>query len=70
MKGKENVLGEVYLAFSMYNLKRSLSIFGFSVLTRHHRAILKDIFANLDMRGVISACNAANIFRYRMLHGA
>jgi sulfatase maturation enzyme AslB (radical SAM superfamily) len=30
MKGKENVLGGVYLAFIMYNLRRSRSIFEFS----------------------------------------
>ena len=31
-RGKENVLGEVYLAFTCYNLKRTLSIFGFDAL--------------------------------------
>jgi hypothetical protein len=31
-RGKENVLGEVYLAFACYNLKRTLSIFGFDAL--------------------------------------
>ena len=31
-KGKVNVLGEVYLAFTAYNLKRSLTILGFDVL--------------------------------------
>jgi len=70
MKGKENVLGEVYLAFTMYNLRRSLSIFGFSELIRPLRAILEMIFAILGMRGVIGAHNAAIIFRYRMLLGA
>ena len=31
-KGKENVLGEVYLAFTGYNLKRTLTILGFDNL--------------------------------------
>jgi len=70
MKGKENVLGEVYLAFTMYNLRRSLSIFGFSDLIRRLRAILEKICAILDMRCVIRAHNATNIFKYRMLRGA
>jgi len=69
MKGKENVLGEVYLSFTMYNLRRSLSIFGFSELIRLLGAILDKIFTILDMRGVIRAHNAAIIFKYRMLRG-
>ena len=31
-KGKEKVLGEIYLAFTGYNLKRTLTILGFDVL--------------------------------------
>jgi len=31
-KGKEMVLGEVYLAFTGYNLKRTLSVMGFDDL--------------------------------------
>ncbi len=31
-KGKEKVMGEVYLIFTCYNLKRMMSIFGFSLL--------------------------------------
>jgi hypothetical protein len=69
MRGKENVLGEVYLSFTMYNLRRSLSIFGYSELIRLLRAILGRIFVILEMRGVIRTHNAANIIRYRMLHG-
>jgi transposase len=70
MKGKENVLGEVYLAFTMYNLSRSLSIFGFSGLIRLLRGLLDNIFAILDMRGVIKAHNEVNSFKYGMLRGA
>jgi len=69
MKGKENVLGEVYLAFTMYNLRRSLSIFGFLKLIKLLRAIFERIFAIFDMRGVIRALNAAKNFKCRMLHG-
>jgi len=70
-------MGEVYLAFTMYNLRRSLLIFGFSKLIKLLRAILKDFFAifracrsGRDMRGVIRAHNAAKILKYRMLRGA
>jgi len=37
---KEKVLGEVYLAFTCYNLKRTLSIPGFEVLMAKIKAIL------------------------------
>ena len=70
MKGKENVLGEVYLSFTMYNLRRSLSILGFSVLIRLLRAILEKFYVILNMWGVIRAHNAANLFKHRMLRGA
>jgi len=53
----------------MYNLRRSMSIFGFSELIRLLRAILEKIIAILDTRGVIGAYNAAIIFKYRMIRG-
>jgi len=69
-------MGEVYLAFTMYNLRRSLSIFGFLKLIKLLRAILKDIFAifracrsGRDMRDVIRAHDAAKNFKCRMLRG-
>lgn len=37
-RGKGKVLGEVYLSFTMYNLKRVMSIFGFSELLKRLKA--------------------------------
>jgi len=45
-KGKENVLGEVYLAFTCYNLKRSMSILGFDGLMSKIKALLLSFFEN------------------------
>jgi len=46
MKGKEKVLGEVYLAFTMYNHGRVLSILGFSELIKRMKAILSGFYSN------------------------
>ena len=43
-KGKEKVLGEVYLAFTCYNLKRTLSILGFEALMSKIKAHLCSFF--------------------------
>ncbi|MCP4124483.1 MAG: IS1182 family transposase [Bacteroidetes bacterium] len=40
MKGKDNVLAEVYLAFTMYNLGRTMSTLGFSGLMERIKAVL------------------------------
>jgi len=42
-KGKEKVLGETYLIFSCYNLRRLLSIFGFEALMSKMEAYLLSI---------------------------
>ncbi|MBL4755950.1 MAG: transposase [Flavobacteriales bacterium] len=42
-RGKEKVLGEVYLAFTTYNLKRSLTILGFETLMSKIAAHLPSI---------------------------
>lgn len=39
MKGKENVLSEVYLCFSVYNLLRSIQILGLDELKRRLRSL-------------------------------
>ncbi|MDO5970066.1 hypothetical protein Q4Q35_09615, partial [Flavivirga aquimarina] len=39
-KTKEKVLGEVYLVFTCYNLKRLVAIFGFEALIDKIKAIL------------------------------
>ena len=43
-KGKEKVLGEVYMIFTSYNLKRSLSILGFKDLMSKIKALLHAYF--------------------------
>ncbi len=46
-RGKEKVMGEVYLIFTCYNLKRILSVFGFSLLMCMIKAHLSLFFINL-----------------------
>ncbi|WP_445012644.1 transposase [Aquimarina mycalae] len=46
---KEKVLGEVYLAFTCYNLKRILSIFGFEALINK----IKDVFILFSSKYVL-----------------
>jgi len=46
-RGKEKVMGEVYLIFTCYNLKRIMSIFGFSLLMSMIKAKLSSFFINL-----------------------
>ena len=43
MKGKEHVLGEVYLAFICYNLGRTMSAIGFPELIRRMKTVLGQI---------------------------
>ena len=45
-KGKEKVLGEVYLAFTCYNLKRAMSILGFDGFMSKIKALLSSFFKN------------------------
>lgn len=49
MKGKEKVLGEVYLAFTMYNLGRTMSILGFSELIGRIKTLLNAFFTILGL---------------------
>ena len=49
MRGKEKVLGEVYLAFTMYNLGRSMSILGFSDLLERIKTVFNSILTNLKL---------------------
>jgi len=46
-RGKDKVMGEVYLIFTCYNLKRIMSIFGFSLLMSMIKAKLSSFFVNL-----------------------
>ena len=53
MKGKDKVLGEVFVAFTMYNLRRSVSILGFSGIMRRIKAVLQRIFNKLVLTALI-----------------
>ena len=46
-KGKEKVLGEVYLIFTGYNLRRLMSIFGFEALMSKMKAHLHCVFQEI-----------------------
>ncbi len=48
-KGKEKVLGEVYLIFTCYNLKRIMSIFGFDLLMSMMKTHLSLLSMNIEV---------------------
>ena len=50
MRGKENVLGEVSILFTAYNLRRSLSILGFTALIERIKTLLLAIFGIIQLR--------------------
>jgi DDE family transposase len=54
MKGKQKVLGEVYLVFTAYNLGRSLSIIGFSGLMERIKAVLLHFFHNSGLSATMN----------------
>ena len=65
MKGKEKVLGEVYIAFTMYNLRRSMSILGISGLLKRLKAIFRPILAKLNLIAGYAVLNRLNLFANR-----
>lgn len=56
MRGKENVLGEVSLMFTAYNLRRSVSILGFEGLLKRLKALFSLFLGNLFLRGCRDDC--------------
>jgi len=48
VRGKEHVLSEVYLCFSVYNLIRSFSILGPEVLKKRLKSLAQDIFTHFE----------------------
>ena len=50
MRGKENVLGEVSLMFTAYNLRRSMSILGFEETLKRLKALLIHFWSILLLR--------------------
>ena len=65
-KGKEKVLGEVYLAFTCYNLKRIMSILGFDGLMGKIKALLSSFFKNYPsfFRNLASSYSFKSIFNF------
>ena len=55
MSGKVNVLGEVSILFTAYNLKRSVSILGFQDLLERLKALLYNISTKLEPRYLTKA---------------
>ena len=60
MKGKEHVLGEVYLAFICYNLGRTMSAIGFPELIRRMKTVLGQIMGIIRLY-----CNMNNLSTYK-----
>ena len=56
-KGKEKVLGEVYLIFTCYNLKRIMSIFGFDLLM----SMMKTHLSLLSMNIAVFIAHMTNL---------
>jgi transposase len=46
-KGKEKVLGEVYLSFINYNLSRTMSVLGFSEVLKRLKTAFSQVFRNV-----------------------
>lgn len=69
MKGKEKVLGEVYIAFTMYNLRRSMSILGLLELIKRLRAAINHFFDILDIAAIVRAMDSKKYLFVRRLQG-
>jgi transposase len=61
MKGKENVLGEVYITFICYNLRRTMSVLGFSELIKRIKAVLE------QFKSIINMCCTTKAMRTQKL---
>jgi hypothetical protein len=57
MRNKTNVMSEVYIEFTLYNLRRSLSILDFSGLIKKLKAIKDMIYSLLMLTSLISDTN-------------
>lgn len=68
LRGKEKVLGEVYLAFTMYNLSRAMSILGFSTLLKRFKAVLTQILSILPSMEAMMQVSSLILKRTLMLH--
>ena len=69
MRGKANVLSEVYIAFTMYNFRRSLSVLGISELLKRLRAAFEHILVKLTVTNVFAGHGNEIIFNHHMHRG-
>ncbi len=60
LKGKEKVLSEVYLIFTIYNLRRSLSILGYNGLMERIKAIFVEFMTFFDQSAFLMAHRSIN----------
>jgi len=70
MKGKEKVLGEIYLAFTMYNLSRSVSILGFSELMKRIKIAFFGFFSKFTFTAILELQAIIKTIRHRSPHHA
>ncbi len=54
MRGKAKVLGEVSTLFTAYNLRRTMSVLGFSSLLGRLKALIVQIFNYFVLRSIIT----------------
>lgn len=68
-KGKKKVLGEVYMIFTCYNLKRTMSILGFAELMARLKAFSLLFFKNYGsyFRNIASWFSIRDIFEFSQL---
>lgn len=70
MKGKQKVLAEVYIAFTIYNLGRSLSILGFSDLLSKIKTLIALLLSETKLRYAVAHNTTKNFLRYISCHHA
>ena len=66
MKGKENVLSEVNVMMTVYNLRRLMSIFDLNDLKTRLKALVLELFGKIGVfKAVLSAVfQKSNKYRY------
>ncbi len=69
-RGKEKVLGEVYLSFINYNLGRAMSILGISELLRRIKTTLSSLFGNKKLTSSFKHLTLEINFNSIILHRA
>ena len=64
MRGKENVLGEVGIIFTAYNLRRCVSILGFEGLLKRLRTLFHVFWGKL----LLSYCMEDYMFKFNLVN--